>query len=258
MPLHPAHERDAAILFEEAAHRYTVQGREDFTSVTTFIGKLFPEFDADAVIEKMMRSPRWAQSEYFGQTREEIKAAWTRRADLGTTMHESIELFYKEDGKLPADLTPEFAQFLAFDAARSRDLVPYRSEWRVFDEDIRIVGTIDMLFQRPDGTVEIYDWKRTKKIDDPLTHWNKYALHPALAHLPDTNYWHYALQLNLYQYILESKYGLRVVGRSLVALHPERAAGFEIVPVLDLQTEVRAVLADPTARKKKAVPVCIF
>jgi hypothetical protein len=51
----------------------------------------------------------------------------------------------------------------------------------------------------------------------------------------------YALQLNLYQYLLESKYGLKVSGRYLVCMHPERAF-YELVPIVELQTEVREIL----------------
>jgi hypothetical protein len=39
--------------------------------------------------------------------------------------------------------------------------------------------------------------------------------------LPDTNFWHYALQLNIYKKILELKYGKVVTDLYLVCLHPD-------------------------------------
>ena len=31
-----------------------------------------------------------------------------------------------------------------------------------------------------------------------------------INHLPDTNFWHYSLQLNTYKAILEDKYGVKI------------------------------------------------
>ena len=49
----------------------------------------------------------------------------------------------------------------------------------------------------------LFDWKRSKQIKKE----NRYrkGKHP-LNHLDDANYWHYALQLNIYKYILEKNY----------------------------------------------------
>ena len=41
---------------------------------------------------------------------------------------------------------------------------PYRTEMMVFDEHVKIAGSIDMLFENKDKTLSIYDWKRSKKI----------------------------------------------------------------------------------------------
>jgi hypothetical protein len=241
--LAPEHERDADIEFDEPLHKYTILGATDFTSVTTFIGKLFDPFDADAIIKKMMKGKNWPQSKYFGMTAEAIKKQWadsgTLAAAEGTKMHADIEHFYKFEPLV--NTSPEFEQFLRF--AAQCPLRPYRSEWRVYNEDIKIVGTIDMVFEHPDGTMSIYDWKRTKKLDK-YDSWGKRAKHPALKHIPDTNFWHYALQLNLYQYILESKYGYCVIERMLVCCHPERAE-FEMAPVPNLQYEIGVLLASP-------------
>ena len=235
------HPRDALIQFEEVGHKYTIgDGQRKYTSVTTFLGALFEPFDADKVIETMMRGKKWAQSPYFGMEPAAIKAQWAaagaEAAQLGTALHADIEHFYR--GEPFENASPEFGYFRAF--AAQCPLRPYRSEWKVFHEEAGIVGTIDMLFERPDGQLEIYDWKRCKKLErhDP---WNKTPLHEAVAHLPDTNYWHYALQLNLYQFVLEANYDKKVAARNLVVLHPN-AKTFQVASVPDLQQEIRDLL----------------
>ena len=43
-------------------------------------------------------------------------------------------------------------------------LEAYRTEWCVYDEDLKIAGSIDMVFKDTrNGEFYIYDWKRTKK-----------------------------------------------------------------------------------------------
>ena len=52
---------------------------------------------------------------------------------------------------------------------------------------------------------------------------NKYATNNLINDIPDTNYWHYALQLNIYKYILEKKYNKQVTDMYLVILHPNNS-----------------------------------
>ena len=82
----------------------------------------------------------------------------------------------------------------------------------------------------------IYDWKRCREITKTNAG-NKFATHPAIEHLPDTNFWHYALQLNIYKYILQNKYGKTVTDLYLIVLHPE-APSYKRIKLPDLQGEV--------------------
>ncbi len=250
-----AHPRDSLIQFEEVGHKYTIgDGSRAYTSVTTFLGRLFEPFDADKVIANMMRGKKWPESKYFGMEPAAIKAQWAAAGDeaaqLGTALHADIEHFYK--GEPFENTSREFGYFRAF--AALCPLRPYRAEWKVFHEEAGIVGTIDMVFERPDGQLEIYDWKRCKKLEkhDP---WNKTPLHPAVQHLPDTNFWHYALQLNLYQFVLEAKYGVAVAARHLVVLHPD-APGYQVAAVPDLQAEIRELLAANSSSSTAFESVC--
>ncbi len=61
-------------------------------------------------------------------------------------------------------------------------------------------------------------------------------MRPPLQHLPDCNYYHYALQLNLYRFVLESEYDYRVSGMFLGIVHPLSAEQACIeIPRLDAE-----------------------
>ena len=48
---------------------------------------------------------------------------------------------------------------------------------------------------------------------------NKWSTTECIEHLPDSNFWHYSLQLNTYKYMLEKNYNKKVNGMYLVCLH---------------------------------------
>jgi hypothetical protein len=94
-----------------------------------------------------------------------------------------------------------------------------------------------MVYKKPDGTLAIYDWKRSKEIK----YENKFqsCLEP-IHHLPDTNYWHYSLQLNIYRRILELFYDVKVSELALVILHPNNRS-FKIIQLNIMEDEVNAM-----------------
>jgi hypothetical protein len=105
-----------------------------------------------------------------------------------------------------------------------------------------------MVYENPDGTLSIYDWKRCKEITR-TTNWDQYALNPLIGHLPDTNFWHYSLQLNTYKRILEEKYGKTVSQLYLVRLHPENQdATYDLIEVPILTKEISDLFEE---RKEK-------
>ena len=69
-----AHPRDEHIRFHEPTHKYYVNGTcEGNISCTGFIHEFFGHFDPKAILTKMRKNPtKWAASNYFGKTDEEI------------------------------------------------------------------------------------------------------------------------------------------------------------------------------------------
>ena len=123
-------------------------------------------------------------------------------------------------------------------------LKPYRTEWLVYHEDVKIAGSIDMVFENPDGTLSIYDWKRAKNITR-INNFNKFAISKQICHLPDSNFWHYALQLNTYKTILEQKYDKKIRDLFLVRLHPNaEELNYELIKLPDLCIEMNDLFLD--------------
>lgn len=252
------HPRDQLITFINRGHKYIIatDKKSTYTSVTTWVKSHFPKFDADKVIENIFKSKNWGpDNKYWGMTAEQIKASWNDNgksvAAAGTELHERIETFYNTIAEAQAtakeeENAVEWNYFLEF-VAHHKHLKPYRTEWMIFDETLKIAGSIDMVFENEDGTLSIYDWKRSKDIVK-TTNWNDYASNPLIASMPNTNFWHYALQLNVYKAILERQYGKTITHLCLVKLHPDNESGtYELLEVPFLDDDIQRLFAERMA-----------
>jgi hypothetical protein len=215
-------------------------------SCTKFVHNCFPYFDADAVIKKMMASPNWPNNKLFGKTAEIIKKEWDINRNIssseGTAMHLAIEKFMNGAEHLISEEmkgTREWKYFTNFWKDVNTNLVPFRTEWCVWSEEYKLAGSIDMVFYRKsDDSYVIYDWKRSKEIKTANNFANGFG---PVSHLPDCNYWHYTLQLNIYKYFLEKFYGLNVVDLCLVILHPDNK-NYRLIRLNMLEEEVESML----------------
>lgn len=233
-----SHPRDSKIKFDEKPHIYYVNNKAYEISVTSFVHSFFEEFNAMKIINKFYDI--WqsnSSSPYFGLTPDEIIQMWEdngkNASHLGTLMHKDIELFY--NGEVPQNEDSiEFKHFQNFHQDYNK-LKPYRSEWIIFCEELRLAGSIDMAFIDENGELILFDWKRSKEIKEQ----NKYGegKYP-LNHLPDSNYWHYSLQLNIYKAILEKNYDKTISKMRLAIFHPNND-NYIIVEVPNLQEEVQ-------------------
>jgi hypothetical protein len=257
------HIRDENIQFIEAGHKYIIKTdiNTKYTSVTTWNHSHFSEFNADCIIQNIMKGKNWKEGhKYWGLTPEQIKQQWSNYSSevssAGTNLHYNIEQFMNtyimlnythkeiyEDyiKKNYTNIEPqniEWNYFINF-IKDTPNLKPYRTEWTIYNEDVKLAGSIDMVYETPDGTLLIYDWKRCKEIKK-INNWNKFANTPCICHLPDTNFWHYTLQLNTYKKILEDKYNKKVIELCLVKLHPDSEENnYELinVPILNKEME---------------------
>jgi ATP-dependent exoDNAse (exonuclease V) beta subunit len=268
------HERDQYIKFFEEDHKYVITNdpNNKYTSVTTWNHSHFPVFNANLIIKNMMRGKNWKEGhKYWGLSAEEIKQQWSSNSSAvsgaGTDLHFEIECFMNnpdlesgfKKGYKHADLHEAYLQnpkaieviewdyFINF-VKDHPELKPYRTEWTIYDEDLKISGSIDMIYENPDGTLSIYDWKRSKDITR-VNNFNKFAINKLICHMPDANFWHYALQLNTYKRLIERKYGKTVTDLYLVRLHPDaEEKNYELIKLPDLSKEIDELFEE---RKQK-------
>ncbi|MCG9879014.1 MAG: PD-(D/E)XK nuclease family protein [Bacteroidia bacterium] len=207
--------RDKRIKFDPTEHRYFIDGNPDTISVTQLIDKFFPEFDA----------PYWGpiKAAQRGISTKEILAEWEAKridsANKGTALHEAIENYY--NNKSHNSSTKEFSHFLSF-KQRFNGMTPYRSEWRIFDEDLMVAGTIDMVYKKEDGSLYMFDWKRSEKVvnnDGTIKNDTFQFAFGELSHLGDNSYNRYCLQQNIYKAILEKRYKHKISSMNLLVMH---------------------------------------
>ena len=244
-------EQDGKLSFDEEAHRYSLNGVE-FRSVSNVVGMFFREFDTEAMSLKKCNGNQLEAAK--------LREAWESKgvvaSQAGTFLHKQIE-DYLNGKQVPdllcdvcyngnyvklnqtIDISREWSYFKAFERAVS--LNPFRTEWRVYDADACVAGTLDLVCACDDGSYEIYDWKRSNKIDP--TERNRWANGlNGLEHLTDTSYVHYCLQQNLYRYMLQKNYGIKISRMNLVVLHPELPV-YRIVPVPVMEREVAMIIS---------------
>ena len=233
------HERDERIQFSDSDHTYLIDKKNKADSVTELIGRYFPKFDKEF----------WANKESIktGKPKNEILKKWDdlgkKARDLGTELHEQIENFYNSKEYIRSK---ELDKFFKFHKNHIQDKYqPHRTEWRIFDEDKNLAGTVDMGYEKENGELFIFDWKRSKKIinsDGSIEKNNPFenGLN-GLRHLPSSDYVKYCLQQNIYKNILESKYDKKVSSMNLLILHPH-LDNYHIIQVESFKNETKYLL----------------
>ena len=103
-----------------------------------------------------------------------------------------------------------------------------------------LAGSTDLAVRLPAGALALIDWKRSDKLRKGTRSFGGMRMAAPLDHLEDCKCAIYALQLNLYRWLLEAHYGERVALMILCSVHPE--APF-VTAVPDLGSEVRCLMA---------------
>lgn len=254
--LNPLPRFDDHVTFREAEHIYEVDGKVMPISVTTVAKQYFGKFDAEKVAKGVASKSYPEGHKYHGKTAEQIVQMWTSDSDAsaqGTSFHAMVEKFYnipelygipleefstdaKRNAALaewydPAELArPEFQQFLKYhcDIVLPNKWIPFRTELVIFDTELQMAGTIDMVYR--DGLnkkcLHFIDWKRSKEIK--REGFRRERGKGPCAHLQDCNYIHYSLQVNIYAGIFLKMYqdSFNVSCMFLVVCHPNYCVEF--------------------------------
>lgn len=221
--------QDDHIDFLPDGHVYLYQGHRQLLPVSTLIAYFFEPFDAPQAAA--------LQQARYGIPIAESLDKWQRisllASTVGTFVHEQTENYFQHGhfetlcpfhykGQTEhISVERERHHFLHF--VSDHAISPYRQEWPVYDLPMNVAGTIDLICRDPaDGQFTIYDWKRSRKLVDAQGHPILRGFNGKMSRngilLPDTPYYHYCIQQNLYRYMLQQNYHIRVKALNLVVL----------------------------------------
>ena len=229
------------IAFDEESHKYIhpkdETGNAEYISVTTLIERFFP-FDLKRYIEKKAKEENRTEEDVL----DEYLTNRDEAAEKGTYLHNQIENFLK--GVDYESNTIEFQQFLDFykKEITTRNLIFFDAEKMIFSNKHNVAGTIDCLFKKDNnGEYVMLDWKRSKKLiidGQPRIYGYGYAL-SELNTLDNSSYYRYCLQQNIYKYLVETEYSMKISSMKLVVLHENYPKYYVVdVPVLKRETNI--------------------
>jgi hypothetical protein len=204
--------------FNEKKHEYKI-GKTKLTSVTTFVGSFFEPFNAKEIARKLAKFP--ANKKNKRGVRYWLNK-WKESAEYGTEVHKAIEDFINGDYVILGDI-PKAQRGVEFLETIKGELKP---ELKVYDEELLLAGTIDVLEILEDGSINLYDWKTNEKLDNKSFNGKKGIKHPMLD-IEDTKLNKYGLQLSTYAYILERQ-GFKIKGLFIVHL---KDSGYKLIEV---------------------------
>lgn len=231
------------IAFDEESHKYIhpkdVTGNAEYISVTTLIERFFP-FDLKRYIEKKAKDENRTEEDVL----DEYLTNRDEAAEKGTYLHNQIENFLK--GVDYDSNTIEFQQFLDFykKEITTRNLIFSDAEKMIFSNKQNVAGTIDCLFKKDNKDEYVMlDWKRSKKLiidGQPRIYGYGYAL-SELNSLDNSSYYRYCLQQNIYKYLAETEYSMKISSMKLVVFH-ENYPEYYVVNVPELKRETKIIL----------------
>lgn len=199
---HPliSNKRRDLISFDKDRHEYTYRDGRKFKGVTGWIGEFKNPFDKEGASLGVARKEGISQAEVLARWDEQLRVS----QDYGNGVHDAIEHMIAT-----GEIDPKFSVELenVLDALDQFDLTPIACEYTVYNEDVERASNIDLICDR-DGQVVLVDFKTPEKGIKFEAYKNQKMLYPVV--LPDCSYYHYSLQLDIYAYWLETKYGMDV------------------------------------------------
>lgn len=241
------HPNGEIITFYHGNHTYIDSHGNDYTSVTSYVGRFLNQFHEYKIAYKVTEKKG---SVYFGMHPLEVLSQWKQKADTarseGTNLHEYIE--NRIFGLSGPDPISDRCEKLFKTADRMienilKEFEPISAEYIIFDPAFYISGTIDFIAQKKStGDIYIFDWKQNSKIEQ-YSLFTKPCL-PPIEHIEDTTLAHYELQLSFYKYLFwRNQYfdGIPEDNIKCFLAHIKEDS-FEIIPVRYLKKEIEDML----------------
>lgn len=231
------HDRDGYIHFNKISHSYSTNRVPSFRTSTQVSSLPFSPFNMNEVAKRCSQSKK-----YLGKSTSQIKKGWELARRNGELLHRTIEIGLNK-GEVAVDerIEYEFNHVMEwYKKKQENGWAAYRTEWVVYDESLKVAGTIDAVFQDSEGQFHLVDWKRCKSINRH-SYRNARCKMQGFTHVLDCNYNKYALQLNIYRYILERNYGIKIATMRIVNFHPNFENHQEYM-VPEMRQEVECLL----------------
>ena len=203
-----------SIVFNAADHSYkslTPDENINWTSVTSVVSAFKKPFDAKKTAEKVTKSKK---SKWFGIDPVLIQQIWTNEADRSTTLGTWYHNQREDDICSLASLEREGVTIPVFKPSGENDgirIAPNQKlepgvypEHMVYLKSAGLCGQSDLV-EVVNGKVNITDYKTNKKIDmESYVNWEGMSdkMLPPVDNLDDCHFYHYALQLSIYMYII--------------------------------------------------------
>lgn len=232
------HPDGSCILFNEAEHKYTVNGKQ-FISATTVLGQFFPKFEADKIAYFVAKRE--------GRTKEDVLQEWEDKKNDACDFGNAVHLYAERKlmgGAIPRPKNEReknaFQLVEKYIKGLLKDYVVIEAEKIVFSKRHGVSGTIDLVLQhKKSKNICLLDWKTNKKIQKKNSY-SKPAF-PPIEELNDSNFTKYMLQLNLYKYILETEGYIDGEVDNMILLHirPSSTKAYEVP---DAQEEIKTIL----------------
>lgn len=216
---------DNFVQLDPVPHKYYDRKGQEYESVSKFLARFYEPFNAHFA----SKGDKTLQAEW--------KRYGTERADIGTAIHNSLELYSNEMKILPENehLRP------AIVAITSEYNYAYKSfnEQCLYHTPSLVAGTCDKLIltsAHPNAPLDLDDFKTNLgglpqvdlKKDGSRNH--KYMLH-CCSHLIESKYNKYSLQLSIYAYFLEQKTGRRIGRLRIMYIDPTNPMNYYPIPV---------------------------
>lgn len=185
--------RAKRLRFDADTHIYYYDNVAVPRSVTGLLKAYATDFDARRAAGDIMASIERRADYGEGATIESIVEEWSRNGEVQRARGQLLHFYADQlcrSRRIQEPWSPELRQVQHILATLQRmGFRPYRSEVSIYHADLQVAGQPDVLLS--DGkTIRVLDWKRIRALEFD----SRRSLRPPVEHLPDCNFWRYALQ----------------------------------------------------------------
>jgi hypothetical protein len=183
---------------EKEKHQYFCGDGHEYMSVSSILSKIKPKFDLENKALAYALRKKVSVDSVLEKWDEKKKTG----LNYGTDIHENVESFFI-DGKILNERYKTVMEDIYDKVYREGGY----NELICFDKKRKICGTSDYVHFR-ENYFDISDFKTNVKFNFENQYEDKFLLEP-VSHLPNSEYFIYALQLSFYAYMIENLTNLK-------------------------------------------------